>query len=82
MWYKRVGDAFIDLRRRNGGRLLLMPTLGPRYGVIPDRGYLELSLTGTLIAGRGTVPIRKNRTSSSRPTTTISCRSPKAAGHC
>ncbi|MEO6653430.1 MAG: aryl-sulfate sulfotransferase [Ilumatobacteraceae bacterium] len=55
VWYKRVGGDFIDLRRRSDGRLLLMPNLGPRYGVIPNRGYLELSLAGTLIAEHKTV---------------------------
>ncbi|MEJ7801464.1 MAG: hypothetical protein WKF60_13150, partial [Ilumatobacter sp.] len=55
VWYKRVAGDFIDLRRRSDGRLLLMPSLGPRYGVIPDRGYLEMSLAGTLIAEHKTV---------------------------
>ncbi len=55
VWYKRINGDFVDVRRRADGRLLLMPNLGPRYGVEPDRGYLVMGFTGTLIDELGTV---------------------------
>ncbi len=49
IWYKQVGHAVLDLKRRSDGRLLLTPELGPRYGVDPQRGYELLSLNGTVL---------------------------------
>jgi hypothetical protein len=49
VWYKRLSQVMIDLKRRDDGRLLMTPSLGPRYGVQPDRGYQILSVTGTLV---------------------------------
>jgi len=55
IWYKRLSQVMIDLKRRSDGRLIITPSLGPRYGVLPDRGYQILSLTGTLIDEHTTI---------------------------
>lgn len=49
VWYKRLDRAAVDLKRRNDGRLVYAPLLGPRYGVEPDAGYRAMSLFGTLV---------------------------------
>lgn len=49
VWYKRVVGNVVDVQRRADGRLLLMPFLGPRYGVDPDRGYYVATLAGGFV---------------------------------
>lgn len=48
VWYKRVPGDLIDVQRRSDGRLVMVQSLGPRYGVDPERGYLAMSLFGTV----------------------------------
>ena len=55
IWYKRLSQVMIDLKRRADGRLIITPSLGPRYGVLPDRGHQILSLSGTLIDEHTTI---------------------------
>ena len=49
VWYKRVVGDLIDVQRRADGRLVMVQSLGPRYGVDADRGYLAMSLFGTVV---------------------------------
>lgn len=56
VWYKRVVGGLVDVQRRADGRLMLMPFLGPRYGVDPDRGYWVASLAGSVFDELSTVP--------------------------
>lgn len=56
VWYKRVDGDLIDVFRRDDGRLVMVQALGPRYGVDPDRGYLVMSLFGTVIDELTAVP--------------------------
>lgn len=63
VWYKRVPGDLIDVQRRDDGRLVLVQSLGPRYGVDEDRGYLEMSLSGTVTDELRAVPIPAGFTS-------------------
>ncbi len=49
VWYKHVPGDLSSVERRNDGRLLMVPALGPRYGVDPARGYFVASLFGTVV---------------------------------
>lgn len=56
VWYKRVPGDLSGVDRRADGRLLMVPALGPRYGVDPDRGFVVTSLFGTIVDEIRTVP--------------------------
>jgi len=56
VWYKRVPGDLVHVERRSDGRIVMVPALGPRYGVDPDRGYLVASLFGTVFDELKTVP--------------------------
>jgi hypothetical protein len=49
VWYKYVPGDLSSVEPRSDGRLLMVPALGPRYGVDPDRGYFVASLFGTVV---------------------------------
>lgn len=49
VWYQRVGEQGIELRRRADGLLVHAPKLGPRYGVPPDGAYQVITLTGEVV---------------------------------
>lgn len=49
VWYKYVPGDLSGVDRRSDGRLLMVPALGPRYGVDPDSGFFVASLFGTVV---------------------------------
>lgn len=56
VWYKFVPGDLSGVDRRSDGRLLMVQSLGPRYGVDPDSGFFVASLFGTVVDEVLTVP--------------------------
>jgi hypothetical protein len=52
VWFKRTDRDVIDVKRLSNSRLAYTPLLGQGFGIDPDSGYREITLTGTLVAER------------------------------